>query len=307
MKKSTTKLNRTLLAAGATVLLVQLVSACGETDQSESSSTNWLPCDNDGDCSRISGAYCGADSICRDEDGDPVPVPVPATTPTGTGGGQATGGGSGTGGGSNDVGGAGGGDTVSSAGAGGSLAEDGGSSSGGAAGERGSAAGGAAGERGALGESGAGGAAEAGAGGAPACEDAAPLDTLDRACEVDSDCAVGVYQFDCCGSPGHVALNQSEIAALEAYNQACSREPMCDCLPQKRLEDGTVVDKTPAVQCVEQRCETTCEGPTSCYLSEDCSGEDECWLGETCQWIDPLTSLNLCRRASDGQCAPCPI
>ncbi len=56
-------------------------------------------------------------------------------------------------------------------------------------------------------------------GSSPAC---AFVDTLDRLCSVDGDCAVGIHQTDCCGNTFAIGFNKTERTKFD------SSEPTCD-------------------------------------------------------------------------------
>jgi hypothetical protein len=247
MKDSTNRLSRvTLLATvAATALLLQAVAACGDTEQS-SSSTNWLPCKSDEDCERFPGAHCGGDRVCADERGEPIPAPAePATGgASSTGGRPATSSGGTT---QPPAAGAPGGGGAAGAG------EEGGS--GGAAPE-----GGSGGAVPATGGSNNGGASTGGSStGGASCE-GWPTPMLDKSCQVDDDCFVASYMFNCCGSVRMTSFNVTERPALEAHRKACDRDPVCDCLSQNELDDGTQLpfDAMLVAECVENRCEARC-------------------------------------------------
>jgi hypothetical protein len=61
----------------------------------------------------------------------------------------------------------------------------------------------------------------------PAC---AFVDTLDRHCAVDGDCAVGIHQTDCCGNTFAVGLNRAERTKFDASESTCAASyPGCGC------------------------------------------------------------------------------
>jgi hypothetical protein len=90
------------------------------------------------------------------------------------------------------------------------------------------------------------------------------VDTLDRTCAIDGDCAVGLHQTDCCGSSVMIGFRSTEQATYASSESACMASyPGCGCpatLPT--TDSGETVTDTGMVHaaCVivgpTRRCET---------------------------------------------------
>ena len=202
---------RKLRLSGCALALASLGS-CGP---SASSSTHWLRCVTDTDCSDVVvGARCES-GYCVDPSGERIAEPPVAGG--GDPGGQATAGAASPSSGAGAPsalsptttggdGGASGGPTSVVA----SGASSGSTSAAASAGSGGVPAGGAASVN-----------ATAGAPGTAACAafDRPFIDSL-KSCTADADCASVTYQVDCCGTWAWVGIRQDQVPAFEACESA---------------------------------------------------------------------------------------
>jgi hypothetical protein len=87
---------------------------------------------------------------------------------------------------------------------------------------------------------------------------------LDQGCMMDSDCAVGIHQIDCCGSTIAIGFNHAERARFDTSEPTCvATLPACGCDPNATLTDSGEFAAIPAevlVACVTagptRRCKT---------------------------------------------------
>jgi len=75
------------------------------------------------------------------------------------------------------------------------------------------------------------------------------VDTLDRTCASDADCAVGLHQTNCCGSSVMIGLRSTQQSTYASSESACMASyPACGCpatLPT--TDSGETVTDTGAV------------------------------------------------------------
>jgi hypothetical protein len=92
------------------------------------------------------------------------------------------------------------------------------------------------------------------------CESrAATFPTLEKACEVATDCFVALHQQDCCGTEVAIGLARSAEVAFTRTETTCSAGyPGCECAQQPTMaEDGrTNIQGTIDVRCTGGACET---------------------------------------------------
>jgi hypothetical protein len=99
----------------------------------------------------------------------------------------------------------------------------------------------------------------------PDTGDAAPfpactfVDTLDRHCAIDDDCAVAVHQTDCCGNTFAIGLNHADHTRFDASEPACAASyPRCGCPTGPTRTDSNETAPDPAT--IHAGCITS--GPT---------------------------------------------
>lgn len=112
--------------------------------------------------------------------------------------------------------------------------------------------------------------------------DATSFPSFDRVCAVDSDCAIGAHQTDCCGTIDAMGIAGSESARFDAAERQCELQyPACGCdsgtvntddgssPPPGTGTSGVVVD------CVAGTCTTSARpsspcGATTCAPTQVC-------------------------------------
>lgn len=89
--------------------------------------------------------------------------------------------------------------------------------------------------------------------GTDACGDAA---ATSKTCTVDTDCAIGVHQINCCGTSVALGIAASQASAFAADEAACAASyPACGCAAQQtKAEDGNSGDIQ--VKCDAGQCKT---------------------------------------------------
>jgi hypothetical protein len=86
---------------------------------------------------------------------------------------------------------------------------------------------------------------------------------FDKTCGTVADCAMGIHQFDCCGSTRAIGFRTSEQARFIADEPICSGQyPRCGCPAQATVaEDGRTAGAgaSIAVRCQAGQCTTVVE------------------------------------------------
>jgi hypothetical protein len=73
------------------------------------------------------------------------------------------------------------------------------------------------------------------------------VDSLDHGCTMDSDCAIGIHQIDCCGSTAAIGFNHAERARFDAFEPMCMASfPYCGCDPGPTHTDSGETALDPA-------------------------------------------------------------
>ena len=133
-----------------------------------------------------------------------------------------------------------------------------------------------------------------GTGGAGTCSD---LESPNKACNVDADCAVFLHQIDCCGSQAAIGVAASAVATYVALEPQCVMGPICDCVPFATLADdgqGAPDFGSPIpVACQAGQCMTYIPNGLLCNgvpNPESCAGQG-CPAGYDCV---PDTDPNVC-------------
>jgi hypothetical protein len=263
-----------------------LAFACGESGPRTSSSSHWIACERDDDCSAVPGAEACVDGYCVDAAGDPV---TPAEN-GGSGGNGASGNGGEAGGGAGDgaVGGQGGDGSTAGAGAGGQAGGGGGS---------------------------------VGAGGEASC--LGPFYDDLKSCATEQDCSAVSHRIDLCGSHQIVGVRSDDVPTFEAIEDACLMEfPGVPCpSAASKAEDGRLVASADdvIVDCVDGSCRTeiavrdcgdagapdlTCGAGEICLATETVIGptssveysceENPCSGPLSCDCAETLCSDSIC-------------